>query len=360
MKVLLVVTGLVASCLLLVESAFLEGSIENESNIYTAQIRVLSATLAKECPQGVRKFKRQLSNTLSTHLEIQKTVYNNLLKELVECRHKNTLKSTSKRTPLITKETRPTTVKMTTSSATRIKTTTKTITPFTTRIATIVDMTTPTTKIPIKTTKKQTNPATIKLFTPTRKEQTKVTKKKLTTAMSTQQADRTTTNLRVPTPTNQINPTTKKLATAAITKKTQPVECQQAVNYTQSWRRDKKGSDIRPGGPYSHIRYACDHHPQSTQWFRFSGAAGTHMLDSCPKWKSCGTEYPFWTDERMPRAVGVEVTVKVYGVYRDNCRRYSEMLKVMRCSRKRPNDLIYKQTRNYRASVCSEAYCSMN
>ena len=92
-------------------------------------------------------------------------------------------------------------------------------------------------------------------------------------------------------------------------------------------------------------------------WFRFSGAAGTHMLDSCPKRNSCGTFYPYWTDERMPSQIGVEATVKVYGVNDGNCKKYSLSVEVMRCSWNTPHDLIYKHT-NYQY-ICGSAFCGM-
>ena len=151
--------------------------------------------------------------------------------------------------------------------------------------------------------------------------------------------------------------TSEKLTTPA-TIPIQPVECQQAVNYTQSWRRDYKGSEIRPGGLHSSGGHACDLNINSTQWFRFSGAAGTHMLDSCPKWLSCGTVYPYWTDERMPTIVGVEATVLVYGTSRSNCKGYTNKVQVMRCSWDSPNDLIYKYNSRY-TGKCATAFCGM-
>ena len=194
-----------------------------------------------------------------------------------------------------------------------------------------------------------------------------------TTATTTNKTNQTNTNQLVKTTAKQVTSTIAKLTTPVITKQTtftatkkttpktttvstQPVECQLAVNYTQSWRRDHKGSDIRPGGLHSNGGYACDLNINSTQWFRFSGAAGTHMLDSCPKWKSCGTRYPYWTDERMPKAIGIESTVQVYGVRADDCKRVTKIIKVMRCSWDTSHDLIYKQTDDLNGT-CDSAFC---
>ena len=132
-----------------------------------------------------------------------------------------------------------------------------------------------------------------------------------------------------------------------------------AVNYTQSWRNDHEGSDIKPSGSLSDTGYACDFGASSSQWFRFSGAAGTHMLDSCPKWKSCGTLTPFWTDERMPKAIGVETMVEVYGVREDNCRYYTKNIKVIRCTWDTSYDFIYKKTDDALTN-CNQAFCSMS
>ena len=196
-----------------------------------------------------------------------------------------------------------------------------------------------------------------------------------TTATTTNKTNQTNTNQLVKTTAKQVTSTIAKLTTPVITKQTtftatkkttpktttvstQPVECQLAVNYTQSWRRDHKGSDIRPGGLYSNGGYACDLHNNLTQWFRFSGDAGTHMLDSCPKWKSCGTYYPLWTDEKMPTQIGVVNTIYIYGVWKNDCKWVLREISVMRCSWDSPNDLIYNGL-GLDTRACSEAFCGI-
>ena len=58
--------------------------------------------------------------------------------------------------------------------------------------------------------------------------------------------------------------TTSAVTTTGVTPN-QPVECQQAINYTQSWRLDHAGKNIKPGGLYSKRGYACD--LQNKDWY---------------------------------------------------------------------------------------------
>ena len=178
------------------------------------------------------------------------------------------------------------------------------------------------------------------------------------------------TTLPLPKETNSINTNTSADVPIKTTRHTTPTttthttttlprECKTAINYTQSWRKDHKGSNIKPGGHNSRSGYACDLHKTDSQWFRFSGAAGDKMLNTCPKWLSCGAYYPIWTDEKMPQVVGVESRVPVYGVFRVDCKRYTYQVKVIRCSWDTPHDLIYKQTKDYSLN-CNDAFCGMS
>ena len=56
----------------------------------------------------------------------------------------------------------------------------------------------------------------------------------------------------------QIGNSTAATGTTPTTLHLQPIECQNAVNYTESWRRDHLRSNFKPKGPRSHKRYACD------------------------------------------------------------------------------------------------------
>mgnify|MGYP001795281781 FL=1 len=155
-----------------------------------------------------------------------------------------------------------------------------------------------------------------------------------------------------------------KNATSTMSSTLDPIkanieECNNAINFTQSWRLDHAGRDLRAGGYLSRNGYACDIYTK--EWFRFSGAAGSRMLNTCPAHKSCGTYAPYWTDDKMPDKVGERLDVKVYYTSQDKCRGGYKALSVIRCSEK-PNDLIYKY--NLRAGLkvypCAAAFCGMN
>ena len=133
--------------------------------------------------------------------------------------------------------------------------------------------------------------------------------------------------------------------------------CRTADNYSEPWRLDHKGSRITPGGPHSGNGYNCDFHNEA-QWFRFSGAGGTHMLDSCPKWLSCGAAVSYWTNHTASKTIGVETTVKAYGISGTNCTTYTEEIKVIRCSWDTDFDLIYKQSKST-PFTCVQGFCGM-
>ena len=136
-------------------------------------------------------------------------------------------------------------------------------------------------------------------------------------------------------------------------------ECKNAMNFTESWRLDHAGRNLRAGGYLSRNGYACDIYTK--EWFRFSGAAGSRMLNTCPAHKSCGTYAPYWTDDKMPDKVGERLDVKVHYTSQDKCRGGYKALSVIRCSEK-PNDLIYKYNLRAGSNVypCAAAFCGMN
>ena len=212
---------------------------------------------------------------------------------------------------------------------------------------TIVITTSPTTNKKPSTTKKQTTKPT----TSTTIKQTTPTTVKWTTRRSTKRTNTTSAKEAISTGEKQ---TTQ---TATTTFYLTPKECQEAVNYTESWRRDYDGSNIKPRGPFSWAGYTCDLHVNKSQWFRFAGAAGNRMLDYCVKEYSCGTRAPLWTDNKtLPTAVGVEATVKAYESYNNKCKYLPRNIKVMRCSWDTPYDFIYKQTNNSPYS-CRQGFC---
>ena len=85
------------------------------------------------------------------------------------------------------------------------------------------------------------------------------------------------------------------------------------------------------------------------------------MLDSCPKYYSCGTIGPIWTDDRIPTAVGVVQRVTAYQVNgrARNCRWFRRRIAVMRCSDSTEYDYIYKYVGDY-PDTCAVGFCGMN
>ena len=161
--------------------------------------------------------------------------------------------------------------------------------------------------------------------------------------------EQTTQKPTTPTTANATKPPTIKL---------QPIECRNAVNYTESWRRDHLRSNFKPKGPHSRNGYACDLGVTSNFWFRFKGEAGNRMLNKCPKYRSCGAQNPLWTDRTMPQVVGVETNLKVYAVGKKKCKALTKTIKAMRCSWDTDYDLIFKQTTNLKG-VCFNSFCGM-
>ena len=132
-----------------------------------------------------------------------------------------------------------------------------------------------------------------------------------------------------------------------------PKQCLMAVNRTEAWRKydEKNGGNSPKTG-------VCDINTKSSVWFRFSGKAGNKMLSSCPKYSGCGADISFWTNARMPKEVGVEAKVAVYGQRGDNCKDRMNSVRVMRCSDK-SGDFIYRINSNQPRKTCNRVFCGM-
>ena len=94
-------------------------------------------------------------------------------------------------------------------------------------------------------------------------------------------------------------------------------------------------------------------------WFIITG---TRLLNTCPKYFSCGTYKPYWSDDVPPAAVGVPATITAYTVYGPHCRYNPAKLQVMRCSLNTPHDLIYKYLsmgHHKYYTNCRYAFCGM-
>lgn len=83
------------------------------------------------------------------------------------------------------------------------------------------------------------------------------------------------------------------------------------------------------------------------------------MLNSCPKYNSCGTLDPWYTDADMPTAVGVPTAISAYEVGSvGDCPGYPQRIEVIRCSWRTDHDLIYKQVK-FGFGTCRDAFCGM-
>ena len=91
------------------------------------------------------------------------------------------------------------------------------------------------------------------------------------------------------------------------------------------------------------------------------------MLNTCPKWYSCGTVAGMWTDEAMSNAIGVPTNVTTYGSassdYTGNCKDFTIQVEVIRCSIA-DNDFIYRHISNSiygtrYPETCDLAFCGM-
>ena len=100
---------------------------------------------------------------------------------------------------------------------------------------------------------------------------------------TTMQQPTTTQRLSAPLKNTQTQPPTMTASTATLTLSSKQdmstvdpwtLACRTARNFSESWRSDSKGADIKPGGPFSSREgYACDL-TNSSYWFRFTGPAG--------------------------------------------------------------------------------------
>lgn len=112
------------------------------------------------------------------------------------------------------------------------------------------------------------------------------------------------------------------------------------VNLTEYWRNNYTGGSLSNSD-----KNKLDN---GTTWFRFTGAAGSRLMNTCPLQDSCGSTGAYWSDDFMPKQVGETMKFLMYESYYDpgdsisECktggRKYSAT--VTRCSDK--GDFVYK------------------
>lgn len=97
------------------------------------------------------------------------------------------------------------------------------------------------------------------------------------TAESTTAEPTTAVSTTTPPPTvvaTTSKPTTVNTTLATILTSTEkPDPCASATVFSESWRLDSNGKDLKPGGPHSRNGYNCDLHTD-LDWFRFRREAG--------------------------------------------------------------------------------------
>ena len=99
-------------------------------------------------------------------------------------------------------------------------------------------------------------------------------------------------------------------------------------------------------------------------WFRFTGAAGNLLKNTCPGVNSCGSTGAFWSDSPLPTRVGETVNITFYESYFANngaskCRvnDFEGRGEASRCSSER-GGVVYKL---YDAMTGSEdTFCGMD
>ena len=161
----------------------------------------------------------------------------------------------------------------------------------------------------------------------------------------------TTKTMTETTETSTTAPTTTP-KTTTTTSAPLPVECVNAINLTESWRKDHNGSNIN-GGSNCDTRDMIN---SGRPWFRISGNAGSKLLNRCPPKDSCGTEAALWSDSTMPSAIGVVTSVTAQGSY-GNCNQYPRQVSVMRCS-SAPSDFVYRYDDS--SEACNIGFCGMD
>ena len=75
----------------------------------------------------------------------------------------------------------------------------------------------------------------------------------------------------------------------------------------------------------------CDDSVIKSQWYRFTGAAGFAMPETCPAISSCGTSAPGWLNGAHPTVAEGKVTRTVCYHWAGSCCAWSNPVKVQNC-----------------------------
>ncbi|XP_013418858.1 oncoprotein-induced transcript 3 protein [Lingula anatina] len=118
-------------------------------------------------------------------------------------------------------------------------------------------------------------------------------------------------------------------------------DCSSYVILNQRWRslNFTRGTELH-----------CDRDGWVTQWYRFSGAAGTKMPNLCDPTQHCGTHAPVWINGTYPAPEDGAVDRQACAHWPGDCCRWSMKVRVRNCG---GVFLYYLPT----TSDCWLAYC---
>ena len=94
----------------------------------------------------------------------------------------------------------------------------------------------------------------------------------------------------------------------------------------------------------------------STDWYRFSGAAGNQMAESCVDMDHCGTFYPGWLNGSHPTVNEGAVQRRVCFRYYSDCCSFWTYIRVRNCG----GFYVYqlKPLTKYNSRYCGNGYVS--
>ena len=96
--------------------------------------------------------------------------------------------------------------------------------------------------------------------------------------------------------------------------------------------------------------YKCDRDDLVPGWYRFQGAAGDRMADTCVPERHCGTRYPGWLSGAHPTVAEGVVTRSVCSSYSNICCNWYQNIRIKNCG----EYFVYELPGTY---YCPARYC---
>lgn len=124
-----------------------------------------------------------------------------------------------------------------------------------------------------------------------------------------------------------------------------PEQCHSSntLNLSESWRNNYTRTDLEMDD--------IDILLPGKTWFRFTGAAGTRLRDTCPTSRACGSSGPYWSPDKRPTSIGETISITLFESFRSkhapvddpDCTAYFSLVAlVTRCSAR--GDYVYLLT----------------